>query len=61
MAVRNISDEVKLLRETAIRARLISDHMNSSPGGDQYTYEGPTGDVDGLRDVLDKLDWGNVR
>jgi hypothetical protein len=51
------TEKIALYREIASRARIISDYMHRSAGGDQFTYEGSTGEIDALRDCLDKLDW----
>lgn len=38
-------------------ARMISDKMQKSPGGDQYTFTGSTNLVDNLREALSEFDW----
>lgn len=56
-----VIDLIKRLQEVASWARIVSDELSLSAGGDSYAFNGSTNSVDGLREALDKLDWGDLK
>lgn len=52
---------LKRLQEVALWARIVSDEMRMNAGGDAYTFEGSMNSINGLRDALDNIDFGDTK
>lgn len=47
------AEEIRLLRKVRLWATTVNDEFKSSPGGDEFTYEGSMSSVEELKEALE--------